>query len=101
VLESQMQRLFHNHHLPMPAAEVRHGPHGEYRLDFAYADRQLAIEVDGYVWHFSPEHLQRDHTRRNQLQAAGWRVLVYTWRDVTQDPKRVASEIAAAYQAAA
>jgi very-short-patch-repair endonuclease len=96
-----MQRLFRGCRLPIPSAEHEQGPDGEYRLDFAYADRKLAIEVDGYVWHFSPDHLKRDHSRRNRLQAAGWRVLVYTWRDVTQDPGRVASEIAAAYGAAA
>jgi very-short-patch-repair endonuclease len=99
VLESRMMRLLRRHRLPTPDVELSTGPDGEYRLDFAYPDRRLAIEVDGYVWHFSPDHLQRDHARRNRLQAEGWRVLVYTWRDVTQSPARVAAEVIGAHRA--
>jgi len=58
-------------------------------------DCRLSIEVDGYVWHFSPEHQRRDHARRNQLIRAGWTLLVYTWRDVLEQPDRVAAEITA------
>ena len=78
--------------------EFNTSPDGEYRLDFAFPVIKLAIEVDGYVWHFTPEHLQRDHARRNQLQRDGWVVLVYTWRDITADPARVVREIASSYQ---
>jgi very-short-patch-repair endonuclease len=99
VLESRMMRLLRRHRLPTPDVELSTGPDGEYRLDFAYPDRRLAIEVDGYVWHFSPDHLQRDHARRNRLQAEGWRVLVYTWRDITQNPARVAAEVIGAHRA--
>jgi very-short-patch-repair endonuclease len=97
VLESKTIRLFRRHHLPEPKVELTTGPDGEYRIDFAYDLIRLAVEVDGYVWHFSPEHQQRDHARRNRLQAQGWHILVYTWRDVVDEPARVASEIAALY----
>jgi very-short-patch-repair endonuclease len=73
---------------------------GEYRLDFAYPELKLAIEVDGYVWHFSPEHTGRDNNRRNKLTLQGWQILVYTWREVADEPERVAREIAAAYAGA-
>ena len=98
VLESRMIRLFARYHLPVPRVEVVVGRDGEYRLDFSYAERKLAIEVDGYAYHSSPEHLQRDHARRNALQAQGWRLLVYTWRDVTREQRRVANEIRAFYR---
>ncbi len=99
VLESRMMRLLRRHRLPTPDVELTTGPDGEYRLDFAYPNRRLAIEVDGYVWHFSPDHLQRDHARRNRLQAEGWRVLVYTWRDISREPARVAAEVIGAHRA--
>ena len=86
VLESRMLRIFLRHRLPVPAVEIVAGPDGEYRLDFAYPPVKLAIEVDGYVWHFTPEHQHRDHQRRNDLQAAGWHTLVFTWLDVTRQP---------------
>jgi very-short-patch-repair endonuclease len=74
------------------------GPEGEYRLDFAFPPLKLAIEVDGYVHHFSADHARRDNARRNQLQRQGWLVLVYTWRDVVREPARVSAEIAETYQ---
>jgi hypothetical protein len=94
VLESRALALFRRFRLPVPAVELITGPSGEYRLDFAYPDIRLAVEVDGYVWHFSPEHQRRDHARRNRLQAHGWRMLVYTWRDIVDEPSRVAGEVA-------
>ena len=97
VLESRLLRLCHRYRLPRPAVEMVTGRDGEYRLDLAYADIRLAVEVDGYVWHFTPEHQRRDHARRNRLQASGWRMLVYTWRDVVDEPHRVAREIDALY----
>jgi hypothetical protein len=95
VLESVMIRLFVRHDLPIPKVEQVVGPEGEYRLDFSFPERKRAIEVDGYVYHFSPEHQQRDHARRNVLQAQGWQLLVYTWLAVTREAHRVAEEIRA------
>jgi hypothetical protein len=95
VLESMMIRLLVRHDLPIPKVELIAGSDGEYRLDFSYPELKRAIEVDGYVYHFSPEQLQRDHARRNALQAQGWRLLVYTWLDVMKEGRRVAREIRA------
>jgi very-short-patch-repair endonuclease len=92
-LEKRAYQLFKRKRLPTPVCELVFGPEGEYRLDFAYPEPRLAIEVDGYAYHFSPEQLQRDHARRNKAQAQGWCVLVYTWVDVTRDGGRVAREI--------
>jgi very-short-patch-repair endonuclease len=40
--------------------------------------------------------MRRDHLRRNRLLADGWRILVFTWVDVTQHPDEVAQQIRAA-----
>jgi hypothetical protein len=98
VLESRMARLFHRHRLPLPRAEVVWGDQRQYRLDFAYPELRLVVEVDGYAWHASPGQFARDHRRRNELTTAGWTVLVYGWRDVADDPDRVAGEIAATHR---
>jgi very-short-patch-repair endonuclease len=97
VLESRMARLFRRHRLPVPRAEVVWGDRRQYRLDFAYPSLRLMVEVDGYAWHASPEQFARDHRRRNELTAAGWMILTYTWQDVTREPDRVAAEIARAH----
>jgi very-short-patch-repair endonuclease len=62
-----------------------------YRIDFAYPDVKLAIEVDGYAFH----DLAQDAVRQNELEALGWTVHRYTWADVCFDPSPVASEIIA------
>jgi hypothetical protein len=97
VLESRMMRLFVRFRLPVPKMEVIVGRDGEYRLDFSYPDQRKAIEVDGYAYHSSPEQVRRDNARRNGLEVEGWQFLVYTWLDVTREPRRVAAEIAAFY----
>jgi very-short-patch-repair endonuclease len=96
-----MTRLFHDYGLPAPKVEVKWGPKNKYRLDFAYPRLRLAIEVNGWVYHSSPEHARRDAARRNRLQRAGWIVLNYDWWEVTNHPGRVAAEIAATYRSLA
>jgi very-short-patch-repair endonuclease len=84
--------------LPRPGAEVVWGDGREYRLDFAYPDIKLVIEVYGYAWHHSPDQLAHDLARQRRLVSEGWTVLAYTWRQVADDPRGVASEIAAAHR---
>jgi very-short-patch-repair endonuclease len=47
----------------------------------------------GYLWHHSPEQMAHDQARQRQLVLAGWRVLVFTWRDVWNEPERVIEQI--------
>jgi hypothetical protein len=101
VLESKFQRVVRRIEplgVPGPVAELKVGPDGEYRLDLAWEEVMFAVEVDGYVWHFSPEQSQRDNTRRRQLRRMGWFLQVYTWVDVVREPARVAREIVADYR---
>lgn len=47
---------------------------GRYRLDFAWPDIQVALEIDG--WHHrSPEGAAKDAGRDSALRGAGWLVL--------------------------
>ena len=97
VLESRMARLLRGHGLAPPRAEVWWGQDRRYRLDFAYPDIRLVIEVDGWSAHFLPEQQRHDHRRANQLSQAGWTVLRYDWWTVSYEPDLVAAEIAATY----
>ena len=73
--------------------EVRHGGRFVARADFAYPDRGLVVEVDGFESHASPRALQSDLHRQNELVALGWTVLRFTWADVVRRPERVASAV--------
>ena len=68
-------------------------PSGMRYLDFAYPHIMLAIELDGAATHLGRRALQNDLTRQNELIALGWRVLRFTWDDVTRRPSRVAERI--------
>jgi len=39
----------------------------------------VMLEMDGYVWHFSPEHTARDENRRNALRLSGVELYISNW----------------------
>ena len=99
LLEPRMARLLRRAGLP-PASfqyEIRDRL-GRLlaRVDFAYPDVMLAIEVDGYEIHGSPGAMAKDFVRQNGLVSTGWRVLRFTWSQVVREPDMVATAIAAA-----
>ena len=69
---------------------------GSVRLDFAYPDKVLFIETDGYDPHRGRRAFVRDRRRENQVVLLGWKPLRFTWPDVTHRPEEVAAEVAAA-----
>jgi very-short-patch-repair endonuclease len=68
-------------------------------VDFAYPEIKLAIEVDGFGVHGTPRAMAKDFVRQNGLVPYGWRVLRFTWRQVTRQPEVVAAAIRAALEA--
>jgi very-short-patch-repair endonuclease len=95
VLEERFSALVRRQGLPMPAFqhEVWHGGRFMARIDAAYPELLLGIEMDGYESHSSPAAFQRDRTRQNRLVALGWTVLRFTWADVLRSPEMVAQTI--------
>ncbi len=58
-------------HLPPPVLQHRSGP---YRIDCAWPDHWIALEVDG--WHHDrPETAAKDWRRHRWLTRKGWLVL--------------------------
>jgi len=57
------------------------------RVDFAFPEARLAIEVDGYAFHSSRKDWERDRVRQNELVALGWFVLRTTKRQMTERPQ--------------
>jgi very-short-patch-repair endonuclease len=64
-----------------------------FEIDVAFPELRLAIEVDGYAYHSGDERFQRDRTKQNALIAAGWRILRFTWADLTERPDYVLAAI--------
>lgn len=71
-------------------------PVGGYVVDVAFPEQKVAIEVDGWAFHNDRAAFQHDRTRQNRISLNGWKVLRFTWLDLTEHPQRVIAEIAAA-----
>jgi len=95
-LERAFERLLRASGLPMPDAQVEvFTKHGVFimRVDFAYADRKIAIELDSRRWHTDDERFQADRLKRNRLRLDGWLVLEFTWQMVIDKPGYVIAQI--------
>ncbi len=65
------------------------------RLDDAYPEAMVFIELDGWTAHRSQQAFHYDRRRQNQVVLLGWQPLRFTWADVVGQPGRVAGEVAA------
>jgi very-short-patch-repair endonuclease len=64
-----------------------------FRVDIAFPDLKIAIEIDGWAFHRSKERRDRDNRKRNLLGRAGWIVLTFTWEDVVHHPDYFVDEV--------
>jgi very-short-patch-repair endonuclease len=65
-------------------------PGRRVRVDLADRARKLVIEADSYEYHGTRDGWERDCRRYDDLVAAGWVVLRFTWRQVVDQPAWVA-----------
>ena len=94
MLEPEMAKLLRDYNLP--PAVFQHPVEFEGRrmkIDFAYPDLMIAIEVDGYVTHRTVDELQDDVERQNLLVELGWVVIRFSWRHITGAPDYVAERL--------
>jgi very-short-patch-repair endonuclease len=100
-LEKRMGKLLQRAGLPKAAFHYAVcTPAGLFlaEVDFAYPALRLAIEVDGFGVHGTPRAMAKDFVRQNGLVPFGWRVLRFTWRQVTREPAMVAAAIRGALE---
>ena len=62
-------------------------------VDLLYDEPRLIIEVDGHATHSTRRQRQHDAEREAALVASGWRVIRFTYEDVTERPAYVAATI--------
>ena len=70
-------------------------PQGPVRLDAAWPEARIAVELDGAAFHGSPEARERDLRRDAAL---GWVVLRFSYRRLVREPEACRTEILAAYR---
>jgi hypothetical protein len=82
--EALMVRLCARARLPAPGANVRVAG---CEVDLLWLEHRVIVEVDGYEFHGSPDAFHRDRDRDRALATAGFHVLRFTWRQLTQEPE--------------
>jgi hypothetical protein len=81
VLEDLVLDLCDRHAIPRPLVNaVIEGR----RRDFTWPHARLVVEADSYTWHRSPAALDEDRARDVELSLAGYRVLRFTYAQVTK-----------------
>ena len=68
-------------------------PVAGYRVDVGFPSEKVAVEVDGFAFHSDSEDFHHDRKRQNAISLAGWKVLRFTWLDLTEYPQRVIADI--------
>jgi very-short-patch-repair endonuclease len=96
VLETRLLRLIRAAGLPLPVPQYEVRVDGKLiaRVDFAYPDRRIALEADGYAFHAGKSDWSRNLARQNALTRLRWRMLHFTWDDVRARPETVIALIA-------
>ena len=77
--------------LPRPLVNHRLG---RYTIDFLWPDQKLAVETDGWAGHGHRVAFERDRSRDADLQAQGFAVLRFTWRQVMHETLQVTVRVA-------
>ena len=68
--------------LPVPVAEYRFSTDRKWRVDYAWPDVKLAVEVEGGAWingrHNRGFGFLSDMSKYNEMTLAGWSLLRFT-----------------------
>ncbi|MET9326241.1 DUF559 domain-containing protein [Tsukamurella sp. NPDC003166] len=67
-----------------------------WRIDFAFPEIRLAVEINGWAFHRSRARWMSDQDKANALSTAGWAVLHFSWHHLTDDPEGVVTLLAEA-----
>ncbi len=93
-LESRAAIVVRESGLPQPTPQFEIFDDGSFvgRVDFAWPEYRVALEVDGFSVHGDRAAWDRDQKRSSQLAAAGWRVHRVT-HDRLRNPADIVAEL--------
>jgi len=79
VTDSLFLALVKRAKLPAPTSEYRFHPTRKWRMDYAWPEQRVALEVDGGIWH-GGRHTRgagwlKDTEKLNAAASMGWRLL--------------------------
>ena len=62
-------------------------------VDCAWRGERLLVELDGRTTHDTGGAFEHDLARDRKLEAAGWRVIRVTWRQLHEEPDALEGDI--------
>ncbi len=85
--------------IQQPAMQVSIGE-GEFigRVDFLWEQYRTIAEVDGAIKYADPSRARAQLRRDKRLREAGYEVVHFDWREITEQPTEVAASIRAAFE---
>lgn len=89
-LERRALALIARHGLPAPAVNVRVAG---YEVDLLWRAARVVVELDGRAVHDTALAFERDRRRDADLQARGYAVVRFTWRQVTSTPDWIVARL--------
>jgi very-short-patch-repair endonuclease len=92
-LERDFLRLCRRAGLPAPEVNVKIG---RWTVDFLWRAARLAVEADSYDYHRGRISFQDDHARDLDLRQRGFATRRFDERQISEEPDRVAADLAAA-----
>ncbi len=99
-LESLARVAFDDQGIPPPELQVSIvGDHGFIgRVDFYWKQYRTIAEVDGALKYADPAQARKQLWRDKALRQAGYEVVHFDWREITQHPDEVASTLRQAFR---
>jgi hypothetical protein len=98
VLERRALDLLDRAGLPLPVLGfgVRVLSGRVYKLDFAYVEQRVGIELDGHGSHAARTARAADNVRSNALGDVNWKLRRFTYEQVMREPAMVAAAVRSA-----
>jgi very-short-patch-repair endonuclease len=82
--------LCRSHRISLPEVNVLVSG---YKVDALWREERVIVELDGRSAHGTEAQMARDRERELTLRAAGYRVLRYSWRQVTREGAALAADL--------
>lgn len=80
--------------LPRPQTNARLVlDNGVVEIDCLWRKQRIAVELDGHAYHGHRLAFEADRERDRVLQAAGWRVVRITWRQLKRGYKEIEADL--------
>jgi hypothetical protein len=90
VLEERFLAVIDEAGLPLPEVNANVGG---ILVDCLWRVARLIVELDGHRTHDRPAAIENDRRREMRLRRAGFRIIRYTWNQVTRSPELLVAEL--------